>query len=389
MGNLMSNAIQQRELTEAFLAFGELSGSLEKSYRELEGQVQRLTAELASTRRSRATLAGRFERLLEVLPGGVLLLDGQGIVQDCNPAAVALLGEPLMGESWERICARAILPGSVFGGEIVLASGRRASLSQRTLAGEAGRIILISDVTEAHLVRELTARSQRLSALGEMAARLAHQLRTPLSAALLYASRLAGQGHSVEETRSLAGKTTARLRDLERLIGDMLNYAGGGGGARVRTSVSAVLEGVAQILAGRLRQGGRLTLRTSAPALVIEASADALTGAIANLAVNALDLGGPEVTIVVEASEPVAGLARIRVSDDGPGVPAAIRERIFEPFFTTRPGGTGLGLAVVASVVHAHGGEVRLEDTPCGATFTVELPTAPLAQSGETVHAPS
>jgi signal transduction histidine kinase len=87
---------------------------------------------------------------------------------------------------------------------------------------------------------------------------------------------------------------------------------------------------------------------------------------------------------VVEASEPRPGIGCIRVSDNGPGVPASLRSRIFEPFFTTRPGGTGLGLAVVSSVVQAHGGQVRLEEEGPGATFTLELPA--LGMDRESQH---
>ncbi len=377
----MSAALDPRQLNDAFRTFSELSGSLEQSYRDLEAEVARMREELRRSRSARAAehrererIAGRLERLLTLLPGGVLLLDGDDVVRECNAAARELLGEPLQGHGWSAVCERAMQRASVYGGDVALASGRHVSVAQRPLGDEPGRIVLVTDVTEAHLVRELMERSQRLSALGEMAARLAHQLRTPLAAALLYASRLEAAEIDPAQRADLAGRTVGRLRHLEQLISDMLAYTRGSGTGMADLSVNALLEDVAQSLAGRLGQGGRLTIRTRAPQLVVRGNRDALVGAVANLVVNGLEAGGACAEVVVEASQSPDGLARLTVSDNGPGVPADVVARIFEPFFTTRPTGTGLGLAVVRSVIAAHGGNVRLADGDAGATFVVELP---------------
>jgi two-component system sensor histidine kinase FlrB len=387
----MAAAIEQATLEDAFRTFNEVSAALEHSYRQLESQVARLNADLRHARsarqaehRERERIAARLERLLALLPGGVLLLDAEQVISDCNQAAADLLGEPLVGQGWSEVCARAMQRASVFGGEVPLASGRHVSIAQRTLDDEPGRIILVTDVTEAHLVRDLLERSQRLAAMGEMAARLAHQLRTPLAAALLYASRLATAGQDEAQRSELALRTVDRLRHLERLVGDMLAYARGSGGGLAEVSINAVLEDVAQTLAARLREGGRLTIRTRAPRLMVRANREALVGAIVNLVVNALETAGPGAEVTVEASEPAAGIARVSVTDNGPGVPADIAERIFEPFFTTRPAGTGLGLAVVRSVALAHGGSVSLRPGGPGATFVIDLPVGvPATDPGE------
>ncbi|MCU0976214.1 MAG: ATP-binding protein [Steroidobacteraceae bacterium] len=377
----MSAAIEQRQLNDAFRAFNELSTSLERSYRDLESQVSRLNEELASVRRARLEehrarerIASRLERLLALLPGGVLVLDADDVVRECNAAAREMLGSPLEGEPWSAVCARAMQRASVFGGEVPLASGRHVSLAQRSLGDEPGRIVLVTDVTEAHLVRELLERNGRLAEMGEMAARLAHQLRTPLTTALLYASRLASPSLPPEQREPLAARTVDRLKHLEQQVADMLAYARGGASGLAPLSLDAVLEDVAQTLAGRLKAGGRLTLRTRAPGLTVLGNRDALAGAVANLVINALDAGGAGAEVLVEASRPQPGIARITVADNGPGVPEALRDRIFEPFFTTRSAGTGLGLAVVRSVAVAHGGCARLEPGAAGATFVIEIP---------------
>jgi two-component system sensor histidine kinase FlrB len=220
---------------------------------------------------------------------------------------------------------------------------------------------------------DLLARQKRLSTLGEMAARLAHDVRTPLAAALLYASRLGGE-QPVDEAarRELAAKLVARLKHLDGLVGDMLAFARGAGPMLVRCDVGALLESVAQSLVARLDARARLTIRTHAPGLAVRGNPEALVGAILNLANNAFDAAGPTAHVEIEAAL-VAQRAEIRVRDNGPGIPPELAERVFEPFFTTKSGGTGLGLAAVRVVAQAHGGAIELEHAGPGACFCLRL----------------
>jgi len=241
--------------------------------------------------------------------------------------------------------------------------------SYRELEAQVAR--LNGELAEARIER---VRQERLATLGEMAARLAHDVRTPLAAALLYASRLGLDGVSDADRRDIAGKIVARLKHLERLVADMLAFARGSGVRLVRCDVGALLESTAQSLASRLGPRARLTISTLAPGLAVLGNAEALVGALVNLANNALDaVADGDARVEIEARA-IDGRAAIRVRDNGPGVPAELRARIFDPFFTTRPTGTGLGLAVVKSVAIAHGGTVRLEDGGPGACFALELP---------------
>jgi signal transduction histidine kinase len=153
----------------------------------------------------------------------------------------------------------------------------------------------------------------------------------------------------------------------------MLSFAHGGA-ARETVSVSALLEQVAQWLRPALRPGVRLTIRTEAPGLAVRANAPSLVSSVLNLATNALQAAGADLDLELLGRRSPHGRAEIVVSDNGPGVPAHIRERIFEPFFTTRARGNGIGLAIVKSVVEAHAGHVRLAETRRGATFIIDLP---------------
>jgi two-component system sensor histidine kinase FlrB len=258
-----------------------------------------------------------------------------------------------------------------------LRSGRFVNISRREL-GSGGEVVLLTDVTEAHLMQLFLSRQQRLLTMGELAAGLAHQIRTPLATALLYASQMTLPNRSHEDLSRCGEKTVDSLRQLDRLVTDMLAFAQGGG-TREAVSVSALLEQVAQWLRPALRSGVRLTIRTQAPNLMVRANAPSLVSAVLNLATNALQAASADLDLELLARRAEGGRAQIVVSDNGPGIPEQIRERIFEPFFTTRTRGNGIGLSIVKSVIEAHHGSVCLAEGGNGATFVIDLPAEEMA----------
>jgi len=369
-----------RELEQAFAAFNATSALLQNAYRELEQRATLLSAELAEARSERLLqlaekerIADRLQRLLETLPGGVVVLDGDGVVREHNPGAVELLGEPLLDRDWQEILGRAVVRAS--DSELELADGRVASIALRALQADAGCIILLSDVTEQRRLQALAERNARLSQMGEMSARLAHQTRTPLTAAVLYSSQLARAGAEPERVQRYAQKILAQLRLLERMVNDMLCFARGATAGDEDMDVRVLFDELLQTLTPQL--GPRASVRAlPVPAdLTLRGSREALGGALLNLLDNALRAAGDDAVVELEArAEPDGGVS-LYVHDNGPGVPAALRERIFEPFFTTRSNGTGLGLAVVQSVARAHGGSARVEARVSGGTsFSMHLP---------------
>jgi two-component system sensor histidine kinase FlrB len=363
---------QRSELQAAFRAFGSVSEQLSGAFEALRKQVAQLRLELSEAHAGKEHLASRLSALIEGLPGGVLVLDARGEILEANPAAVALLGEPLLEEPFSAVLARAAVNSGAIGEHTELRNGRFINLSRRELS-QGGEVVLLTDVTEAHLMNTLLTRQQRLVTLGELAAGLAHQIRTPLAAALLYASQMNLPGRSAEDLARCSERTAGSLKQLDKLVTDMLAFAHGGA-ARELVSVSALLEQVAQWLRPALRRGVRLTIRTEAPGLTVRANAPSLVSAVLNLATNALQAAGAELDLELLARRAAHNHAEIVVSDNGPGVPAHIRERIFEPFFTTRARGNGIGLAIVKNVVESHGGSVRLGESSCGATFIIDLP---------------
>ena len=365
-------ALSAAQLAEAFALFNRASEELSGAYNALQAQV--------------AQLSERFAVLMGTLPAGVVVLDRQGRVEQFNRAAEALLGGDLSGRNWADT-ASALLPTET-PGEVSVegADGlRRLSVSETALGSGEGRILLLSDVTETHRMRQAVERSERLAAMGEMVAGLAHQLRTPLSAALLYTGNLRQPELGPAERANVTERAIERLRYLERLIRDMLLFARGDSLGRQDFNVGAFVSELVHTLEplARARQIV-FTSRCDYAKLVIHGDRKALGGAITNLIENAIQATPPGGAVSCEATRRVcqgelAGEElRFTVRDTGRGIEPALQTRLFEPFFTTRAEGTGLGLAIARGVARGHGGDILLESTPGeGSAFTLTLPLMP------------
>lgn len=369
-------------LAVAFATFTAASRELEASWRTLERESARLRRELRAERKARAAesqrtaaLATQLAALLEALPGGVLLLGADGRILQANPGALRLLGEPLVGRTWADVRGQSA-PAAAGDGDLELPDGRRVAVAREPLGDGNGSALLLTDVTENRRIEDLLSRHRRLSALGEMAANLAHQVRTPLAAGLLYATNAARSELPAGQREALLGKCITCLHDLERLVADMLQFARGATLAGQAFSSGDLLEAVETALRPTLGAGQVLEILPSAQPLSLCGNREALAGSLLNLATNALQAAGPAAHVRIEAR--IAGSeVEIAVHDDGPGVPAELRERIFDPFVTSRAEGTGLGLAVARAVARAHRGDVVLADArPGRTTFALRLPLA-------------
>lgn len=320
-------------------------------------------------------VTGRLEGLLHVLPVGVVVLDVRGRVQECNPAAVELLGEPLLGESWLEIIQRSFAPRLDDGHEVSLKDGRRVSLATRSLDGEPGQLIVLTDMTETRALQERLSRHQRLSSLGRMVASLAHQIRTPLSAAMLYGEHLANTELDASQQRRFADKLNSRLSHLEQQVRDMLIFAKGDMPLADLISTEQLVEGLQAAAETPVKASlSRLQISNNAQGYSLQCNSEALVGAILNLINNAIQAVGKEAEISIDLDVSGAYL-RIVVRDQGPGIDESIRANVLEPFVTNKSQGTGLGLAVVQAVVRAHHGEFNIESsTGCGTVMLIQIP---------------
>jgi len=320
------------------------------------------------------------DQLIEMMPTGLVMLDGNGVVVKINKVARKLLEEPILGQLWFSVIARSFKPRADDWHEVSLNDGRRVKLEITSLGDQPGQLIMITDLTETRLLQDKVGQMQRLSSLGRMVSTLAHQIRTPLSAAMLYSANLSNRKLSESARGTFQEKLSARLRDLEQQINDMLLFSKSGNEQVVSSlSVNELINDAIQAMDALITKGNtQVNLHLTTVDYQILGNKNALTGAIQNLAHNAL-----QAIAAVTIEQPVINIqvysnknsVYISVKDNGPGINSGDIKKIFEPFYTSSSKGTGLGLAVVKSVVEAHQGEVSyLSQAGEGAHFCIKLP---------------
>ncbi|MEC7815040.1 MAG: ATP-binding protein [Pseudomonadota bacterium] len=361
--------------------FNRMSRQITDSYRTLESRVNQLSGELSHESRQRQQeleekeqLADRLSTLLNALPAGVVVLDKHGVVSQSNPAALALLGEPLEGEAWVDVIKRCFSPRRDDGHEVSLKDGRRVSIEIRTMENQPGQLILLTDLTETRQLQAQLAHAQRLSAMGKMVASLAHQIRTPLSAAILYGGHLSQPDLDEELRQRCASRLMSRLTHLEQQVRDMLIFARGEtrlaeqlSAERLVSALDAAIDGLSAPVGASVALVNHLDEHCQ-----LMCNRDSLVGACTNLINNSLEAGATEIRVQLVNAGPSL---EIRVLDNGPGFEPAQASKLMEAFYTTKSHGTGLGLAVVQAVVKAHKGEFSIHSPgQGGAIAIVRLP---------------
>ncbi|MHA7924185.1 MAG: sensor histidine kinase [Marinobacter sp.] len=361
--------------------FNRMSRQITDSYRTLESRVNQLSGELNQESLQRQQeleekeqLADRLSTLLNALPAGVVVLDSQGVVTQTNPAAIALLGEPLDGARWVDVIHRCFAPRRDDGHEVSLKDGRRVSIEIRTMENQPGQLILLTDLTETRHLQAQLAHAQRLSAMGKMVASLAHQIRTPLSAAILYGGHLSQDDLDEEMRQRCASRLMSRLTHLEQQVRDMLIFARGETRLAEELSADKLVSALASAVEGlKPAPGAQVSLQNDISSdCRLMCNRDALVGACTNLVNNSLEASATRVAVRVTEE---SGELVIRVLDDGPGFESSDAARLAEAFYTTKSHGTGLGLAVVQAVIKAHQGRFSIESPEQGgAVATLRLP---------------
>lgn len=381
-----ASSTDHEQLRQAFAIFNETSEQLSGAYKELQAQVTQLTRELAVANGelhrqlvAKEDLSQRLTLLLTALPAGVVALDTADCVEQVNPAAILILGEPLMGLPWMSVLDERLSQTTVTGEwnlkQDNTVSSRRVRIESSTCDSTGRRILLVHDITEAHAIQEQVRRNLRLTSMGEMAANLAHQLRTPLSTALLYATHLGNESLAAAERQQFAAKTTERLHHLDHLINDMLRFVKGETAQLEEVVMSDLLAEMKHVIEPQMaRYNLQFTVHDRSTGVSLTVDHKALCGALTNLLENAMQFScvGDCVVFTCDVDNKAVILT---VSDDGPGIDMEIQERMFEPFYTTRSEGTGLGLAIVRGVIQSMGGSVQVNSLPnAGCEFVIRLP---------------
>jgi signal transduction histidine kinase len=226
--------------------------------------------------------------------------------------------------------------------------------------------------------REL-ARRERLAALGEMAAGMAHEIRNPLGGVQLFAGLLRKDLAEQPGPLALVEKIANGVRSLESIVTDILTFAGEAAPRFAPMCPVQLVDQAVELAQGVAEQHGA-AIRWQRPSnglteVRVEADADQIQQALLNLLQNGLEAAGAGGRVDVDVAAGRDGYVHITVADTGPGIPTELLDRIFNPFFTTKGRGTGLGLAIVHRIAEGHGGTVRAATSRGGgAVFSLSLP---------------
>ena len=330
------------------------------------------------------------------LPVGLLASDPHGKITLANDVASVMLGEErenLEGSSlfgkggldWESAVAALATGKPVLESECELASpGGKVtpvSLSASRIVNEEGlflgHLFILRDLEEVKHLQDQVRRNERLTALGNLAAGVAHEIRNPLSSIKGFATYLAGRITGEGPDKDAARTMIQEVDRLNRVVSELLEFARPGHKKLQPEDVNRVIERTLR-LAGSDAAGKGITARftpdESLPKIPLDAQR--FTQALLNLFLNAIQATGPGGLLDVSAAlDRDSHRLAVHVADTGKGMSPEVLAGMFNPYFTTKPTGTGLGLAIVHRVVEGHGGEIKVQSQPGkGTVFTVLLP---------------
>lgn len=371
-----------KALEEAFQLFTRTTQTMEEAYRRLEARVRELDQELADKNRQLALTIDYLECIMGSMSDGVIAVDTEGVVTRCNRAASAVLGyesgevegmpfRGFFGRDFPSLPGRRLMGLRAKNGKTVRVSERDSSMFDRT-GNRIGSVKVFQDLSELEALREQVRQKDRLAAVGEMAATVAHEIRNPLGGIRGFAALLDRDVPPDDPRSRLVQKILAGAKELDGVISELLEYTRPVE-IRPRTTYCADLVDTA---IGYLNAGNRSVAvhNTVDPKLAIVVDPDKMRQVFLNILLNALQSIESEGEIRVEAAPREADVV-IAVSDTGCGMSPDQLKQIFSPFYTTKEKGTGLGLAVATKIVEGHGGKLEAESQRGkGSVFRIHLP---------------
>ncbi|HET8733661.1 MAG TPA: ATP-binding protein [Anaeromyxobacteraceae bacterium] len=351
---------------------------LERLNRDLDAKLEARTEALRLAAHEWRTCFDAIADPLAIIRGGCEVVRANtGFARHAGVAASELPGLHCAEHAFGDLpCPREHLAGET---ERVVSFRNRAWLMRAFPFGSNAVVVVYKDVTQEREVTRRLFQAEKMSALGQLAGGVAHEINNPLGGILAFAQIMAQDARSAEDQESLRLISDAAMR-AKRIVESLLRFS------RVPkehergpVDLARVVDEALLILAPNLRDGRLTVVRDLQPARVV-GNGNQLQQVVVNLIVNASQAVAGKGRVTVHTGSGGPGRAVVSVADDGAGVPPEIAERIFEPFFTTKPEGqgTGLGLSICYRIAEEHGGTIRLETPPGGgARFVVDLPAAP------------
>lgn len=388
-----------------------LLGALEETNRVLESKVEARTRDIERASRE-------WRRTFDAIADPLTLVDAGLRINRANLAAASaaeldirtLIGrrchEALFGrESACEGCPLAASPGGVAGANVEIVDERNgrtwkvttwplaeAGESPAPVEGENVAVCHYEDITEERELQKQMLMLEKIAAIGELAGCVAHELNNPLTGILSFSQVLARLTEQTDpDTFVMANEIEEAARRCRNIVQALLDYARPSGHIDFADiDLRDLIDGVVRVSTLTQSQHKRVEILREEPVDLwpVRGVADGLKSVFMNLINNAVQaIDGPGTLRIRAENLPGEHMVRIRVSDSGPGIPPALREKIFQPFFTTKAqnkSGTGLGLAIVRNVVRDHGGSVSVGEGPeGGACFDIRLPAA-IASTRET-----
>ncbi|HEY4661975.1 MAG TPA: ATP-binding protein [Terriglobales bacterium] len=398
------------ELGDLVRSFNQMAGELSSNRRKLETASHELSAANSELERRRQ----HIETILESIPTGVLSLDAELHVRHVNQALLRMLRPSEKPQIASTLIGAALR--DLFGSEVLedlehlLRRADRMGTTTTQMEFAIQRSQLNVAVTVATLEHEQERigyvlvfedlsdllRAQKQAAWREVARRVAHEIKNPLTPIALSADRILRHldrstppdAASVEILRGCAEAICGAVETVRTLVNEFATLARFPSSQPQPASINGIIESALSMFNGRVDEIHMRTLFSSDLPQVM-ADSDAMKRAIANLVDNAAEAVQTSAVKEIEISTslvPDHDLVEICVSDSGPGVTQDLKERLFLPYFSTKKRGTGLGLAIVSRIIEDHHGSIRVEENkPAGARFIIELPIA--AHTAGTVHA--
>lgn len=329
------------------------------------------------------------------LPLGLLTCDPEGNLSMINPPAKNMLNiaankenalqlQDIPGLDWTGIRAELAEKGRILDRELVL-SGTHArhvpvSMSAATMRNEdgvlLGALFILRDISEMKRLQSEARRNERLTALGNLAAGVAHEIRNPLSTIKGMATYIARRMNPGGREEEAANTMIIEVDRLNRVVSELLEFARPGPVTKVSCNVRDVVDLALRLGEADLKSKNITTRVNEEPDFPrVFVSPERFAQALLNLILNAVQAMDPGGTLTISLEQVPGNAFSVSVSDTGPGIPEDIQASIFTPYFTTKPSGTGLGLAIVHQIVEGHGGRIQVSAVPgSGARFTLILP---------------
>lgn len=377
--------------------------------RQARAGTEELAAELVKVRLEASDI-------LRNIRSGIITVDARGTLLYANPTACRLLGLPLEAqigasaialiEPVSPVLARAIeraasdgvrttrAEGTVVSGARTFPIGLNTTVSAPNAGdvpgvGDGTATVIFQDISDQKRLDTLHMRAERLEAVAELSASLAHEIKNPLASIRSAVEQLGRSPRANEDERSLSALIVRESDRLSRLLSEFLDFA------RVRVTRIGLVD-LAEVARDATTlvsthpdrpEGVQVDFAVPSSPMIVEGDEDLLHRAVFNLALNAVQASSQAGSVRIElapltSDDAPAGVSfdrggvALRVSDEGAGIPPEIRDRLFDPFFTTKPGGSGLGLSVVHRAIESHRGFVFVDSDARGTRVTVLLPTS-------------